>query len=143
PSISGEGRLGMLWVFDAEYRVHQRREISKSDTPHRAVELIERPRFAALQGRDPRKVPVVGDVGGKVVLLDRIGNIHLEVRGEDVGAIEVRGSPGIAQPLRIIAGEEEADIALLIESVTPCVASADLEVMRQPLLHVRLKSIVG
>ena len=45
--------------------------------------------------------------------------------------------------LRVVAGEEQADVALFIEGVAPRVAGANLEVMRKPLLQVRFQGVVS
>jgi len=94
--VSGHRRFRIPGVLDAKNRVHQRREVAEVDAAHGAVELIERVGFAALQGSDSGDVPVVGDVGGDVALLDRIGNIYLEVARKYMGTVKVRGGPGVA-----------------------------------------------
>jgi hypothetical protein len=63
------------------------------------------------------------------------GTIHLEVGAEDVGAVEVRRGPRIAQVLGVVAGEEQADVALFVEGVAPGVAGAGLEVVRETLFR--------
>jgi hypothetical protein len=59
----------------------------------------------------------------------RVGHQHLEVGGEDMGAVEVRRGIGLAQVVGVVAGKEEADVALLIESVAEGIACASLDVV--------------
>src|SRR5579859_4655013 len=98
----------MCWILDAKHRVHQRGEVSEVDASHCAIELIQRPRFSALQDPNPCQMPVVGEVGCKIVPLYRVRHVDLEVGAEDVRTVEVRRCPGIAKPLRIVTGEEKA-----------------------------------
>ncbi len=44
--------------------------------------------------------------------------------------------------VRVVAGKEEADVALLVERVAPGIAAASLEVVREALLYVQLQCIV-
>ena len=78
-----------------------------------------------------------------MLLLHCVGHIHLEVAGKHMRAVEVRGCPGVAQAFRVVAGEEQADVALFIEGMAPGVAAAKLEVVRKPLLQVRFEGVVG
>jgi len=60
-----------------------------------------------------------------------------------MGAVEVRGSPGIAEAVRVVTGKEEADVALLVQGVAPCVAGAEREVFGEALFNVRFECVVG
>src|SRR5579859_2853938 len=107
----------MFRVLYAKNRVHQRREVSEVDAANRSVELIQRIWLAALQGPDSGKVPVVGEVRRRVAVLDRVGNIHLEVRRKHMRAVEVRGRPGVPQVAWVVAREEQSNIALFIKGM--------------------------
>ena len=69
PLLPVSAVFGCVGILDAKNGVHQRWEVSEVDAADRAIELIQRVRFAALQDADSGQVPVVGDVGGKRLLL--------------------------------------------------------------------------
>ena len=76
------------------------------------------------------------------MLFGHVGRRDLEIGSEDVGAVEIRRSPGVVQLVGIVSREEKPDVALFVEGVAPGVACAGLEVVREALLDVGFQRVI-
>ena len=87
-------------------------------------------------------MPIIGNVRCRRIVLDQLGRVDLEICAEYIRAVKVRRSPRTAQILGVVAGKEDADVALLVERVAVGVAGAKLVVIREALFNVRFEGII-
>ena len=100
-------------------------------------------RLAALQHGIADQRPAVGDLAFERVLVGESGNLDHIVEADDVRAVEVRRAIRAAQIERIVAVEEEAQPALLVEGVRPGIRASGLNTVADVLLNMRLERVIG
>ena len=76
------------------------------------------------------------------MVLDQLRRVDLEVCAKYIRAIEVRRCVGITQSVGVVAGEEQADVALLVERVAPGIAGSALNVIGEAFFQMSFKCVI-
>jgi len=113
------------------------------DAAHRAGVVDDAVGLSALQHSAAVKAPSVGHFalqrgGGK-----ELRQFIVVAEVEDVGAVEIGGAVGRAEIQRIVAVEEQAHAALLVERVGISVGKSYLQAVAHAFLEVSLQGVVG
>jgi len=141
--VAGEGRLWIASVLDAEDGIGKGWEVAEVEAADRSVELIEAEGFAALERGKADQLPAVGEFAEECGVLGELGKLGEILQLENVGAVEVGRGVGVAEVVRIVSGEEEAYVTLLVEGVAVGVGDSELRVVRESLDDVGLEGVVG
>ena len=107
PDCPRERRAWVFAVLDAEHGIGEGGEVTKVDAANRAVILVQAVGLTALQLGDADQLPAVGKATQQGRIRTQFGKLKEIVEDQNIGTVEVCGRVGIAQMVRVVAGEEK------------------------------------